>query len=119
MKKKEALQRWHKTPEGQNPLDHMKSIPYKAKGSRFGACGIRIEGTPAFIDSVLSNLKPLLEGENTETRLQLARSEVKPTKINDQVKNYDNAVEKAEVCYIRLHERGHEAKHVNRIMRRK
>lgn len=27
------------------PLEHMRPIPYKAEGSRYGACGIRIDGT--------------------------------------------------------------------------
>ena len=111
--KKEAMRHWEELPEGQNPLPHMTPIAYKAKGSRYGACGIRIEGNPEFVDAVMSNLKPLLEGENNSTRLELARNEVKPTEINGDVKTYDNADTDAEVVYIRLHQRGHDAKAMN------
>ena len=119
MKKAEALQRWGNTPENQNPLDHMEAIAYKATGSRFGACGIRIDGSPEFIDAVLSNLKNILDGENDETRLELSRNKVKPTNIDGQIKTYDNTTDEAEYCYVRLHQRGHEASHVNRMLRKK
>jgi len=86
----------------------MEPIPYKATGSRYGACGIRIDGNPKFIDAVLSLLKPLIDGENHVTRLELARSEVKPTEINGTKKTFGNSVNNAECCYIRLHQRGNE-----------
>ena len=116
MKKSEALELWKSLEENQDPLPHMNAIEYKAKGSRFGACGIRIDGTPEFIDAVLSNLKSLIDGENDDTRLELARNEVKPTDINGQKKSFVNSEQNAEVCYIRLHQRGHEARHVNRMV---
>ena len=119
MKKSEAMKHWRETSENQNPLDHMNAIPYKATGSRFGACGIRIDGPPEFIDAVLSNLKDILDGENDETRLELSRNKVKPTNIDGKVKTYDNADDEAEYCYVRLHQRGHEASHVNRMLRKK
>ncbi len=112
MTKEESLKHWADLPEGQNPLAHMTPIEYKAKGSRYGACGVRIDGNPAFIDAVLSCLKPLLDGENTATRLELARHEVMPTEINGQSKHFENSDRAAEVCYIRLHMRGSEAAHV-------
>ena len=108
MKKSEALATWRAMPAAQNPLEHMAPIPYKSEGSRYGACGIRIDGNPAFIDAVLSNLKPLLDGENQVTRLELARNEVKSTEINGEVRTFANAVSGAQVCYVRLHVRGHE-----------
>ena len=108
MKKSEALATWRAMPAGQDPLEHMAPIPYKSEGSRYGACGIRIDGNPAFIDAVLSNLKPLLDGENQVTRLELARNEVKSTEINGEVRTFANAVSGAQVCYVRLHLRGHE-----------
>lgn len=88
----------------------MTAVPYKAEGSKYGACGIRIDGNPEFIDAVLSCLKPLIAGENGVTRLELARREVE-TKlvINDEVKIFGNSDLHAEVCYIRLHKRGGEA----------
>ncbi len=86
----------------------MRPIPPKAAGSRYGCCGIRIDGTPEFIDAVLSNLKSLLDGENHLTRLELARNPVKPTEIAGKHKGFENAEVDAECCYIRLHLRGHE-----------
>ena len=102
MKKDEALKHWSGlTPH--DPLPHMKAIPYKAKGSRYGACGIRIDGTPEFINAVLSNLKPLIDGENNVTRLELSRQVVDGSGLG---KLLPNAEDKAEVCYVRLHVRG-------------
>ena len=115
MKKSEAITHWRGLVDGTNPLQHMTPIPYKAEGSRYGACGIRIDGSPAFIDAVLSNLKPLLDGENAVTRLELARSEVKSTEINGQRRTFDNAGAGAQVCYVRLHVRGHESAIVGTI----
>lgn len=103
--KAEQLVHWRNLEPNQNPLPHMWPIPYKTRGSRYGACGIRIDGTPDFIDAVLSNLKPLLDGEGITTRLELARHVVDGSGIG---KVLDNAVPQAEVCYIRLHKRGHE-----------
>ena len=101
MKKREAMEAWVAMPEGQDPLPHMTPISAKAKGSRYGACGIRIDGNPAFIDAVLSRLKPLLKGEGLVTRLELARNNV-----NTGFKDLPNAPDDAECCYIRLHQRG-------------
>jgi len=104
-KKAETLKRWRELPEGQNPLPLMRPIPYKTEGSRYGCCGIRIDGTPEFIDAVLSNLKALLDGENIVTRLELARN---PVKRSNGYKAGQNAEREAECCYIRLHQRGRE-----------
>lgn len=101
--KASSLDHW-KTLEPANPLKHMTPIAYKSTGSRYGACGIRIDGNPEFIDAILSHLKDLINGENHLTRLELARSEVKPV----MGKGFANADKGAECCYIRLHMRGHE-----------
>ena len=107
MKKAEAITHWRELPEDVNPLETMLPIPYKATGSKYGACGVRIDGTPEFIDAVLGRLKSLLAGENMRTRLELARHEVGPVEINGEVKAFENrAGGNAEVCYIRLHVRG-------------
>jgi len=103
MKKQEAIERWQKLEPNQNPLPHMRPIPYKRSGSTYGACGIRIDGTPEFIDAVLSNLKTLIDGENHITRLALARNTVDGSGIG---KELPNAETNAECCYIRLHVRG-------------
>lgn len=103
------LARWATLPDA-NPLKAMEIIPYKSAGSKYGACGIRIDGTPEFIDAVLSKLKELIDGENAMTRLELARSVVDGSGINKKLPNATNG---AECCYIRLHERGDEGKIMN------
>lgn len=101
MEKKVALQRWHDIPENQPILPHFTPIAADAKGSTFGACGIRISGNPEFIDAVLSRLKDLLAAEAGSTRLSLARNAVKP--VFD--KQWGNADTDAETCYIQIRER--------------
>lgn len=107
MKKDETLTRW-KQLEPTNPLPYMEPIPYKARGSRYGACGIRIDGTPEFIDAVLSQLKSLIDGENHVTRLELARNKVDGSGIGKALPNAAHGDKPAECCYIRLHVRGHQ-----------
>jgi hypothetical protein len=106
--KASALEHWKELAPGQDPLPVMVPIPYKAKGSRYGACGIRIDGNPAFIDAVLSNLKSLIDGENQITRLDFARSTVNGEGLD---KSFPNADKDAESCYIRLNWRGAEGVH--------
>lgn len=105
MKKAETLSQWRTLPDNQPMLRHMTPIPYKARGSTYGACGIRIDGNPAFVEAVLSHLKELIAGENHITRLALARNVVDGSGIGKDLPNSDD---KAEVCYIRLHVRGNE-----------
>jgi hypothetical protein len=109
MKKQDAMNHW-KALKPTDPLSSMTPIPYKTTGSRYGCCGIRIDGNPEFIDAVLSNLKTLLAGENHFTRLELARSEVKR---QEGYNAGQNAGSGAQVCYIRLHVRGGEAQHMS------
>lgn len=103
MMKSDTLAHWKKLPENQPVLKHFHPIPYKAKGSSYGACGIRIDGTPEFIDAVLSRLKDVIAGENHVTRLELARTQVDGAKLG---KDFSKAAPNAEVCYVRLHMRG-------------
>lgn len=105
MTKKEALRHWQSLSPNRDPLPHMTAIPYKTKGSRYGACGIRIDGNPEFVDAVLSCLQSLIAGESISTRLELSRRGV----VSD-FKETPNADDDSEVCYIRLHERGNEGK---------
>ena len=105
--KAESLKHWANLDPGQHALKAMTPIAYKATGSSYGDCGIRIDGNPAFIDAVLSNLKTLLDGENHITRLELARSPV-AGKHPMSGKEFGKADADAEVCYVRLHERGRE-----------
>lgn len=99
--KHDAIVQWRALAPNQNPLPLMRPIPYKTAGSKYGSCGIRVDGSPAFVDAVLSNLKPLLQGENMNTRLELSRAKVKTG-----FKELPNAQADAECCYIRLHVRG-------------
>ena len=101
MRKAEALEHWRALPDGAPIIPHMKPIPYKSEGSTYGACGIRIDGNPAFVDAVLGRLKDMLVGENTVTRLGLCRRPV-----TGDFKPCHNRDEGSEVCYIRLHMRG-------------
>lgn len=102
-KKQDTLNAWRALPEGLPVLPHFRPIPYKTSGSRYGCCGIRIDGGPEFVDAVLSRLKDLIDGENHVTRLELARSQVQRREGYNAGKNADD---NAEVCYIRLHMRG-------------
>ena len=103
MLKSTALAHWKSLPANQDPLPHMTPIAYKADGSKYGACGVRIDGSPDFIDAVLSCLKSLIDGENHITRLELARRSVEPVTINGKTKRFAQG---GEVCYVRLHMRG-------------
>ena len=101
--KAEVLQSWHELPEDVNLLAVMAPIPYKTEGRTYGTDGIRIDGSPKFVDAVLGKLKELIDGENAVTRLGLSRSPA-----NTDFKSNPNAQADAEVCYIRLHVRGRE-----------
>ena len=101
--KAEVLQSWRELPENVNLLAVMAPIPYKTEGRTYGTDGIRIDGSPKFVDAVLGKLKELIDGENAVTRLGLSRAPA-----NTEFKSNPNASGDAEVCYIRLHVRGHE-----------
>ena len=103
--KKFALDRWHALPVD-SPLNP-QPITYGHTGTTYGADGIRIEGSQFFIDAVLGRLSDLLAFENTETRLGLSYQEVEPRKGRDNpfVGNW--------VCYVKVYERGDQAKMVN------
>jgi len=115
MKKAETLRQWQELPDNLPILKHFAPIPYKARGSRYGACGIRIDGNPEFIDAVLSRIKDLIAGENQVTRLELARSRVDGSGIGKDLPNADTM---AECCYIRLHMRGNEGSMASAIFDR-
>ena len=110
MKKADTLAHWRTLTPDQNPLAAMRPIRTGTKGSRYGCDGIRIDGSPAFIDAVLSRLQPLIDGENNVTRLELARNVVQ---VQPGYKSGQNADTGAEVCYIRLHMRTAEGSHVS------
>ena len=103
MKKKEMLEHWQGL-QPNLPL-HPAQVAYKHEGSTYDQDGIRITGSPAFIDGVLSRLKELLEWENTDTRLQVSYRESTDRVTRRPTGSYQ--------CYIQVHERGDEAKHFN------
>ena len=104
--KKDALAHWRSLPTGA-PLKPY-AIPYEHTGSTYGHDGIRIEGSREFIDAVLGRLKDLLVCENTDTRFGLNYQAVQP-RPGKPASGGDW------VCYVKIHERGHEARHVNRM----
>lgn len=112
-KKHETLKAW----QGLQPVDPATCVvplPYKSSGSSYGACGVRIDGTPQFIDAVLSCLKSMMDCENGMTRLELARREVEnKLEIGGKSKHFSQAGNGAEVCYVRVHERGPESSSYN------
>lgn len=109
MTKQEALARWSRLEAGQDILPHFTPIAADARGSTFGACGIRVSGNPAFVDAVLSRLKDLLQAESGATRLTLSRQPVKTVSIANGgevvEKHWKNADSDAETCYIQIRER--------------
>lgn len=106
LNKADALTHWRQLP-ARDPAPLMRAIPYKQEGSKYGACGIRIDGTRPFIDAVLSQLTTLLGHENAETRLELNYTETADRETGYPTGQW--------VCYIRVHERGDEAKMVNAV----
>jgi hypothetical protein len=100
------LARWMATADDYkdvNLLKHMDAIPYKSSGSSYGACGIRIDGNPEFVNAVMARLTDLVDGENGSTRLELARHKVDGSGLG---KEFNKCSHDAEVVYIRLHQRG-------------
>ena len=103
--KKTALNHWRSLSK---PLP-IKSHPiaYKHKGSTYGHDGIRVEGSREFIDAILSRLTDLMAYENTDTRLNLNYQKVQPREGKP-------ASGGDWVCYVKIHQRGDEARAVNR-----
>jgi hypothetical protein len=103
MRKKEALEHWVNLKANQDILP--TPVVYKHKGSTYDEDGIRITGSKAFIDSVLSHLKQVLAYESNTTRLQIVFKETVDRETGVETGKYN--------CYVQVHERGSEAKMVN------
>ena len=101
MRKDQLLDHWRALPPAL-PL-RPRAIAYRHAGSTYGHDGVRIEGSPEFIDAVLSRLSDLLAHENQETRLGVAYQTVTPRPGKEP-----NGGET--VCYVKIHERGPEAR---------
>ena len=101
--KAHLLQDWMMA-KPENPLRYMKPISEHHTGSTYGNDGIRIDGSPGFIMSVLSNLKPLIVGENALTRLSASLSEVAAREKTAEGVKF-GAGTGTWCCYVRLHMR--------------
>lgn len=73
-KKADVLQFW-KTMRPNLPLV-MNAVPSNHRGTRFRADGIRITGSPEFINSIMSRLKDLLQFEAGPNRLDVEYREI-------------------------------------------
>ena len=68
--KAQAIQHWNRLPPGR-PMAQLRVLPKDHKGSTHTYDGLRIMGSAAFIDSVLSRLKDLLSYGGNGTHLQV------------------------------------------------
>ena len=81
-----------------NQTLQLKPIPYTHKGTTFAEDGIRITGSRAFVDSVLSRLKDLLKYESEKTRLHVSYDRATDRDTGKKLRSYG--------CYIQVHARG-------------
>ncbi len=96
MEKKPFLKHWAKLRADQD-LDP-SPVRYSHEGSTYAEDGIRITGSKAFVDSVLSRLKDLLKFESEETRLQVVYKRSTDRESGKTISSYN--------CYIQVHGRG-------------
>tara|TARA_B100001123_G_C15138135_1_gene958305 strand:+ start:541 stop:945 length:405 start_codon:yes stop_codon:yes gene_type:complete len=97
LSKEDAILNWLTAPRV-NPAEVVGSIPYKYRGSRFGMNCLRIDGTRDWIDSVLSNLKSLIQCENSLTRIEIQYQEIADRETKEPTGKW--------VCYVRISDRG-------------
>lgn len=96
MEKKPFLNHWSKLRLNQ-PL-RPKPVRYTHEGSTYAEDGIRITGSKAFVDSVLSRLKDLLRFESDTTRLQVVYKRSTDRESGKAISSYN--------CYVQVHARG-------------
>jgi hypothetical protein len=96
MEKEAFLRHWASIRKNQNVQP--KPVRYGHEGSTYAQDGIRITGSRAFIDSVLSRLKDLLDHENDETRLQVVYQRSADRESGKPLKSWN--------CYLQVHQRG-------------
>jgi hypothetical protein len=96
VEKEPFLRHWAKQRANQrlNP----KPVRYTHEGSTYAEDGIRITGRKAFVDSVLSRLKDLLQFESEETRLQVVYKKSTDRESGKTLTSYN--------CYVQVHARG-------------
>ena len=107
LKKDEVIALW----QGLTPAAKISPCPiaYKHEGTTIAEDGIRLCGSKAFILSVLSRLKDLLECEGVENRLGVAFSQIQDMETKELIPG-------AYRCSVQVHERGGQAIRMNRIM---
>lgn len=110
IQKADALTLWKAQPENQQLKPG--AIAYKHRGSTIDEDGIRICGTKPFILATLSRLKALLTYENTDTRLGIAFSELTDRDTGQIISGRYR-------CTVQVHERGDEARRMNRYIARR
>lgn len=99
MKKANILSHWKSLTR---PLELTpRPVPYRHQGSTYDQDGIRITGSRAFIDAVLSRLTDMLAFENGRTRLQVSYQEATDKESGRPLGSWS--------CYLQVHERGAQA----------
>ncbi len=96
MEKKQFLKHWASLRANQK-LDPTP-VRYRHEGSTYAEDGMRITGSKAFVDSVLSRLKDLLKFESGETRLQVVYKRSTDRESGKTISSYN--------CYVQVHARG-------------
>jgi len=103
VEKKPFLKHWTKLRANQK-LDP-RPVRYSHEGSTYAEDGIRITGSKAFVDSVLSRLKDLLKFESDTTRLQVVYKKSTDRESGRTMSSYN--------CYVQVHQRGGSTKKEN------
>ena len=96
MEKKPFLKHWAKLRASRKLSP--KPVRYSHEGSTYAEDGIRITGSRAFVDSVLSRLKDLLAYESDESRLQVVYKRSTDRESGRTISSYN--------CYVQVHARG-------------
>ena len=96
MEKKPFLKHWATLRANQKLSP--KPVRYSHEGSTYAEDGIRITGSKAFVDSVLSRLKDLLAYESDESRLQVVYKRSMDRESGKTIASYN--------CYVQVHARG-------------
>ncbi len=96
MEKKAFLKHWSGLRANQKLRP--KAVRYRHAGSTYAEDGVRITGSRAFVDSVLSWLKDLLKLECDNTRLQVVYQRSTDRDSGRSLSSYN--------CYVQVHERG-------------
>jgi hypothetical protein len=96
--KEDILKMW-KSLSPSSPI-LVSPIDVEHKGSTYGEDGIRITGSPQFIYSVLSKLKPFLDYENPRTKLAVSYRE---TQSPSQLEKGN--LKKSYVFYVQVKQR--------------